>query len=150
MKKGKVLRITSVVVIVFLGVVAMTFLGNAQKSSEKRPPKNDVRTVEVQGVKFGNMTLQVEGNGLIESQKTLEITAEATGKVVFAKNNLKNGTFVKQGETILKIDPREVRNDLFSLRSDFLNSVASILPEMKIEDKTIYNKWLAYFRSINI
>jgi len=150
MKKGKLLKIASALAIVFFGVVAMRFLENTQKSSQKRPPKNDVRTVEVKVVEFKDTTLQIKGNGLIESQKTLEVTAETTGKVVFAKNNLKNGTFVKKGEVILNIDPREVRNNLFSLRSDFLNSVASILPEMKIEDADIYNKWLAYFKSINI
>lgn len=150
MKKGKLLKIGSVVVIVFLGVVAMTALGSTQKSSNKRPPKNDVRTVEVQGVDFKDITLEIEGNGLIESQKTLEITAEASGRVVYANNDLKNGTFVKKGDVILNIDQREVKNNLFSLRSDFLNAVAAIIPEMKIEDESIYNKWMTYFKSINI
>lgn len=150
MNKGNFLKVVSVVCIVFLGVAAMTFLGNTQKQSHKRAPKNDVRTVEVQNVQFSDMTLQVEGNGLIESQKNLEITAEASGRVVFAKNDLKNGTFVKKGEMILKIDPREVKNDLYSLRSDFLNAVAAIIPEMKIDDESVYNKWMTYFKSINI
>ena len=70
--------------------------------------------------------------------------------VLYAKNNLKDGTFAKEGELILDIDSREVENNLYSLRSSFMNAVASILPEMKIEDQKVYQKWFDYFNSIEI
>ena len=51
---------------------------------------------------------------------------------------------------ILDVDSREVENNLYSLRSAFLNSIASILPDMKIENEKTYNKWYEYFTSVDI
>jgi multidrug efflux pump subunit AcrA (membrane-fusion protein) len=80
----------------------------------------------------------------------LKIVSEASGKVVYAKSDLKDGTFAKEGDVILVIDQREIKNHLFSLRSDFMNAVASVLPDMKIEEKEIYDKWYSYFSDLDI
>lgn len=149
-KKRTFLRVGSVVGIVAIGFLAMTFLGSADKKSNKRDVEPEVRTVEVQNVEFKNLTLRIEGNGVVESQRTLNIVSEAKGQVEFAKNNLKNGTYAEKGELILKVDSREVENNLYSLRSDFMNTVAGIIPEMKIEDESIYDKWYDYFLSLDI
>ncbi len=51
---------------------------------------------------------------------------------------------------VLKIDSRDVENDLYALRSDFLNAVASVLPELRIDDAQIYRRWFDYFNAIDI
>jgi multidrug efflux pump subunit AcrA (membrane-fusion protein) len=43
-----------------------------------------------------------------------------------------------------------VENDLYALRSDFLNAVASVLPELQIDDGRIYRRWFDYFNSLDI
>jgi multidrug efflux pump subunit AcrA (membrane-fusion protein) len=150
MKKQTIIKVSSVIVIIAAGFLGMTALSSSNKHSNAREDKAEIRTVNTQPVKFGDHTLQVEGNGVIESQRTLNIVSEATGIVLFAKNNLKDGTFVKEGETIIDIDTREVENNLYSLRSSFLNAVAAILPDMKIENNQVYQKWFDYFKSIEI
>ncbi|MBI9073425.1 MAG: efflux RND transporter periplasmic adaptor subunit [Melioribacteraceae bacterium] len=150
MKKATVIRVVSIIAILSVGLFGMIFLSSAEKHSNKKEAKADVRTVQVTNLNYEDITLEIAGNGVIESQRTLSIISEATGKVLFAKNDLKNGTFVKKGEVIVKIDPREVENNLYSLRSDFLNSVALILPEMKIEDTKVYDKWYNYFENLEI
>ena len=150
MKKQTILKLGAVIGIIAIGFLGMTLLSSTEKHSNARDSKPEVRTVNTEPVKFGNHILEIEGNGVIESQKTLNIISEANGVVLFAKNNLKDGTFVKEGETILDIDSREVENNLYSLRSSFLNAVASILPDMKIENSRIYEKWYEYFNKIEI
>jgi membrane fusion protein (multidrug efflux system) len=150
MKKQILIKASSVVIIIAAGFLGMTALSSTNKHSNERASKPEIRTVNTQEIKFGNHVLQIEGNGVIESQRSLNIVSEANGIVLYAKNNLKDGTFVKEGETILDIDSREVENNLYSLRSSFLNAVASILPDMKIEDKQVYQKWFNYFNSIEI
>ena len=150
MKKQLIIKISSVVIIIAAGFLGMTALSSSNKHSNERVSKPEVRTVNTKAVKFGNHVLQIEGNGVIESQRMLNIVSEANGIVLYAKNNLKDGTFAKEGELILDIDSREVENSLYSLRSSFLNAVASILPDMKIENKQVYQKWFDYFNSIEI
>ncbi|RKY90370.1 MAG: hypothetical protein DRQ01_09290, partial [Ignavibacteriae bacterium] len=98
----------------------------------------------------GDLVLEIEGNGVIESQKTLQVICQAPGEVMFAKNDLKDGTFVQKGELVLQIDSREVENRLYTLRSEFVNSVAFVLPEIKIEDEEAYRKWYDYFSKLDI
>ena len=150
MKKKRLLQVSVIVAILAVGFVGMNMLGAAEKKSNKREVKPNVRTVETQKVIFSDLLLEIKGNGVIESQKTLNMVSEASGKVLFAKNDLKNGTFVKKDELVVEIDPTEVSNTLYSLRSDFLNSVASILPDLKIENVQSYEKWYEYFSSLRI
>lgn len=150
MKKTTIFRTASVIGIISIGFLGMILLGSSEKHSNKNKIKPEVRTVEVQNLDYKDMELQVAGNGVIESQNTLNIVSEASGQIMFAKNNLKDGTFVKKGEKIVEIDSRQIKNDLYSLRSDFLNSVASILPELKFENENIYNKWKSYFNRIKV
>src|SRR5690606_33007464 len=90
------------------------------------------------------------GSGVIESQRSLNHISEATGIVLFAKNDLKDGTFIREGELLLEIDSREVENNLFTSRSEFLNAIASALPEIKVEDREAYEKWHRYFTELDI
>ena len=148
--KSTLIKLGSVVGIVILGVLIMFALGSSEKESNKREVEPEVRLVETQSIFFEDLVLEIEGNGVIESKKTLNVISEATGPVLFAKNDLKDGTFVNTGELILEIDSREVENTLYTMRSEFLNSLALVLPELKIEDPDTYNKWQSYFYSLDI
>ena len=150
MKKQGFVKIGVVILIVSIGFMGMNFLGSTEKHSNKRELNPEYRTVETLSINYGDYELNIDGNGVVESKRTLKIIAEASGKVIFAKNDLKDGTFANSGEVILEIDQREIKNRLFSLRSDFMNAVASVLPEMKIEEDDIYNKWYYYFSSLTI
>jgi multidrug efflux pump subunit AcrA (membrane-fusion protein) len=150
MKKSTVIKIAAVPAILAVGFIAMSALGSTERQSNRREVKPEARAVETELLVFGELTMQVEGDGVVESERTLEIISEASGRVLFAKNDLKDGTFVRQGELVLKIDSRDVENDLHALRSDFLNAVASVLPELQLDDARIYRRWFDYFRSLDI
>lgn len=150
MKKATVLKVGSVPAILALGVLAMNALGSTERQSNRRLSGPEPRAVETQQLAFGDLTLQVEGDGVVESERTLNSVSEAGGMVLYAKNDLKDGTFVGAGEVVLRIDSRDVENDLYALRSDFLNAVASVLPELQIDDARIYRRWFDYFNSLDI
>ena len=150
LSKSSLIKIGSAAGIIVLGFFVMFILGSTEKTSNKHEVEPEVRLVETSTVNFGDLVLEIEGNGIVESKKTLNIISEATGPVIFAKNDLKDGTFVEKGEVILEIDSREVENSLYTLRSEFLNAIALVLPEIKIEDQATYNKWYEYFHSLDL
>ncbi len=150
LNKKTLIRLGSVAGILILGFFIMFVLASTEKHSNKRDVEPEVRLVETQFVNFEDLGIEIEGNGVIESKKTLNVISEANGPVLFAKNDLKDGTFVKNGELILEIDSREVENDLYTMRSEFINSLALVLPEIKIEDPESYGKWSNYFYNLDI
>jgi len=149
-RKSTLIKTGSVVGIVILGILIMSVLGSTEKESNKRDVEPEVRLVKTESVLFGDLVLEIEGNGTIESQKKLQVICQAPGEVMFAKNDLKDGTFVRKDELVLQIDSREVENRLYTLRSEFVNSVALVLPEIKIEDEAAYRKWYEYFSKLDI
>jgi RND family efflux transporter MFP subunit len=150
MKYKKTIRFGVVISILVIGFVGMGLLSSADKKSNKREIKPDIRTVSVSNLETKDITLHISGNGVIESKRSLNIVSEVSGKVVYAKNNLKSGTFVKKGEKIVEVDSREISNELLSLRSDLMNAVATILPEYKVEEDEAYEKWFNYFNNLDI
>jgi membrane fusion protein (multidrug efflux system) len=150
LNKKNLIRLGSVVGILILGFFIMFVLASTEKHSNKRDVEPEVRLVETQSVYFEDLALEIEGNGVIESKKTLNVISEANGPVLFAKNDLKDGTFVREGDLIIEIDAREVENSLYTMRSEFLNTLAQVLPDIKVEDPKAYEKWYNYFINIDI
>ena len=150
LSKSTWIKIASTAGVVLIGFFVMFSLGSTEKHSKHREVPPEVRLVETESVNFGDIVLEIEGNGVIQSQRTLNFVSEASGVVLLAKNDLKDGTFVGAGETILEVDSREVENTLYTLRSGFMNAIAVVLPEIKIEDSESYNKWYNYFISLDI
>ena len=149
-QKNTWIKIGSTFGIVLVGFFVMSALGSTQKHSKKRDVPPELRLVETETVNFGNLTLEIEGNGVVQSKRELNYVSEASGVVLFAKNDLKDGTFVGEGEKILQVDSREVENNLYTLRSEFMNSLAAVLPEIKIENKEAFDKWYKYFQTLDI
>ena len=150
LNKKNLIRLGSVVGILILGFFIMFVLASTEKHSNKRDVEPEVRLVETQSVYFEDLALEIEGNGVIESKKTLNVISEANGPVLFAKNDLKDGTFVREGDLIIEIDAREIENSLYTMRSEFLNTLAQVLPDIKVEDPKAYEKWYNYFINIDI
>ncbi len=85
----------------------------ALKATKPIPPEKEATRVRpivrVMEVKTGDFRAAIEENGTVEPKTTLEITAEVSGRIVYVSNSLRVGFFVKEGELLIEIDPREYR-----------------------------------------
>jgi len=86
-RKSTLIKTGSVVGIVILGILIMSVLGSTEKESNKRDVEPEVRLVKTESVLFGDLALEIEGNGTIESQKKLQVICQAPGEVMFVKND---------------------------------------------------------------
>ncbi len=129
----------------------MKTLSRAKKQSQKRSLEPTIRKVQTQVPLPRDIVLTITGNGLIESQNDLDIMAAVGGKIIFAKDNLKSGTFVKEGEVILEIDPRQAQNNLYLARANLINSVVSLLPDLLSKsNRKLYRKWKTYLERLDL
>ena len=135
---------------VVIGFFGMSILSSSNTSSQKRDVEPPIRAVNTEIIEFRDLDLEITGNGIVESRSILDVVSEVSGMIEYAKNNIKNGTYVEKGEVVVKVDSREIENNLFSLRSDFINAIALLLPDLKVESEQLYSKWSDYFSSIDI
>ncbi len=149
-KKSIIFKILSVFLILIIGVVGMKMLGSSKKQAKKRDVVQEVRKVETQLLMHDDVQIKIEGNGTIEAQKMVDIVSEVQGIVTFAKNDLKSGTFVKKGEILCKIDPRQAENSFHSQYAEFMRVLISFLAYTNSESDDLYNKWSKYSNELDI
>ncbi len=72
--------------------------------------KEEGPSVTVETIKARQLESVVSASGKIRARRTVNITSEVSGKVV--KLSVEEGDRVKQGQFLLQVDPRNVRNRL--------------------------------------
>jgi multidrug efflux pump subunit AcrA (membrane-fusion protein) len=139
----------TVLFIVFLvvsGWATMTYL-----SGKKTPPKQqnkgpDRRIVRVQSVQRQTLRPPIAAHGSIRPTQAYDLVSEVTGLTLAGDIPFLVGQQFQQGQTLLSIDDRQAKLTLETLKSDFLNALASVLPEIKYEVPQDSQEWLAYFQ----
>ena len=96
-----------VVVIIIVGIaVAVVFI------KLKKPPQRQEQTVLAPLVKVERLDRRdtrmiIRGYGTVNPRLQVEIVPQVSGKVVWVNPQFKAGGFIRRGELILKIDPRD-------------------------------------------
>jgi len=144
-------RVGTAISILAMGVVIMSILAATKTETKKKEATQRVRQVATQPIQYADHTLQIHGNGSIESQQRLDLVSFVGGEVVYAREDLKSGLFVQSGDILLKIDDREAQNRTLQTRSSLINAIVSLIPELRgnAQNKT-YNKWNNYLQQLNM
>lgn len=144
-------RVGTAISILVMGITVMSILAATKEETKKKEATQRVRQVATLPIKYADHVLQIHGNGSIESQQHLDLVSFVGGEVVYSKNDLKSGLFVKKGDVLLKIDDREAQNRTLQTRSGLINAIVSLIPELRgnAQNKT-YNKWNNYLEQLNM
>lgn len=144
-------RVGTAISILVLGVATMGILAATKEEAKKKEATQRVRQVATTPMIYGDHTLQIHGNGSIESQQLLDLVSFVGGEVIYSRDDLKSGLFVKKGDILLKIDDREAQNRTLQARSGLINAIVSLIPELRgnAQDAT-YKKWNIYLEQLNM
>ncbi|NQT03042.1 MAG: efflux RND transporter periplasmic adaptor subunit [Planctomycetes bacterium] len=101
------IQLLLVVVIVIIGaLIAVVFI------KYKKPPQRQEQTVlaplvKVERLDRRDIQMIIRGYGTVNPRLQVEIVPQVSGKVVWVNPQFKAGGFIRRGELILKIDPRD-------------------------------------------
>ncbi|MEE9429891.1 MAG: efflux RND transporter periplasmic adaptor subunit [Melioribacteraceae bacterium] len=150
MKNRKYIIILSGLAIVLFSFFSMKYLGGLKKSPTKIPSKENVRYVKAIPINYSNLTTELTASGRVYSQSEITISAEVIGKIEQGNVPFKKGQSFRKGDLLIKIEDYQAGLSLKAKKSSFLNRLAGILPDYKIDYSENYNSWLSFFESINI
>ncbi len=149
--KKRWFRVGSALSILGIGVAAFVILSATKEEAKKKEATQRVRQVATTPMHYADHTLQIHGNGSIESQQLLDLVSFVGGEVVYSRGDLKSGLFVKKGDILLKIDDREAQNRTLQARSGLINAIVSLIPELRGNAQdAIYKKWNSYLEQLNM
>lgn len=140
------------IVVLILGATYMAF--NALKSQKQKPPQRPKPAVKnyVMAEPFKPSTVEtvVEAFGRVGSAQQINVIAEVGGKLLQGNIPLKKGQSFKKGQLLCKIDDVEENLNLQAHKSSFLHTLASILPDIKIDFPQSFDTWQKYFDGIKL
>lgn len=150
MNKRKLIIIFSILSIIVVAIVLMMFLSSLREIPPKIPPREIKRYVKTQKVEYRDIESQVTGRGRLSSKQQVNIITEVQGKILAGDLPLKKGQSFKKGDLLFRVYDQEARLGLLARKSRFLNAIANLLPDFKVDYPDSYPKWTRFLGSINI
>ena len=146
--KRRQIYILSGILILVLAFVLSSRLG--EEEPEARPAVQDKVLVEVLQVSPDTVQSYVSLTGRVIPRDRIELFAEVGGIFIDRGTPFKEGYDYRKGEVLVQIDADEARQRLISSKSAFMNVLAQVVPDLKIDFPEIYEPWRAYLLGFNV
>ena len=135
------IQLLLVVVVIIVGVlIAVVFI------KLKKPPQRQEQIVlaplvKVERLDRRDIRMMIRGYGTVNPSLQVEIVPQVSGKVVWVNPQFKAGGFIRRGEQIMKIDPRDY--ELALRQANAAVAEAQVMLDLeKAEAKIAKEEWL--------
>lgn len=145
--KRKIL-VLSPLLLLFIGFVLMRVLSSFKDEKPKRSSQIRPRTVAAAIVELKEVPAHLTTFGTLASSQPVTLISEVSGTLQAGDIKFQPAQSFKQGDLLLKVDDRQIKHELNSIKSDLLTALASLMPEIKVSTPAIFKVWQNYFDSI--
>lgn len=149
-KRKGIVIIVSVCAILLFAVLMSGFFAGLRKKPPKTPAPEVKRYVKAEKVEYSDIESQVIGSGRLASRQQVNLIAEVQGKILAGEVRLKKGQSFKKGAVLFRIFDGEARLSLLARKSKFLNALANLLPDFKVDYPASYSNWKRFLGSVDI
>ena len=136
--------------IVGLSYGLMKFLASQKEDLRKRPSIEAKRYVKAQPVEYKKIISPVSEMGRVASVAEVDIVTEASGRIQRGNVSLKKGAGFSKGDVLFVVYPDEAALDLKASKARFLNTLANLLPDIKIDYPQYEKEYMDFFSSIDL
>ncbi len=146
----RIVIVAAFIFIVGLAYGIMRFLIAQKEEPPMRQAVEVKRYVQTEKVVYENIVSPVAAPGRVQSIEAIDIVAEASGKIIVPGVPLRKGSRFNKGDVLLTIYPDEAALALKARKSQFLNSLANLLPDIAIDFKNHKVQFDAFFAAIDL
>jgi multidrug efflux pump subunit AcrA (membrane-fusion protein) len=148
--KKKVLYFLASALVLALAVGLTSFFMKNQEEPRRSMKNENLLSVKVDTVSTRKLHPSVEYEGRISSYETVALAAEVTGRIMKGEVPFKEGENFQKGDLLVKIYKEDAQAAMTSGKSNFLRTLSSILPDLKVDFPNEYKKWKDYFNKIDV
>lgn len=145
-------RLTSFIIpiiILAVGVFAFWVLPKFKEDPPKKPHVTKKKIAKAEKVRLKDIKTQVVAYGRLKSSQPVVLYSEVNGILEQGSLDFRPGQTFKKGDLLIKVDDRQMRFDIKSSKSDLLNALASVLPEIRVDFPEHYEKWENFFNKVS-
>lgn len=137
------------VLLVFGAILVGNYIVGKKK---KRKPKFSriIKTVFVEKVQNKEIPITLTANGNLVAKNKVALFSEVQGVLKKQNKSFKAGTRYKKGQVLLNINSAEFYANLQAQRSNLFNLLASIMPDIRLDYPTEFEKWQNYLQQFDI
>jgi multidrug efflux pump subunit AcrA (membrane-fusion protein) len=136
------------VLILLVGFGLMQFLLSLRSEQPRRAPQARPRIVNIEVITLKDVPSYIVAFGRLITAQPVTLYSEVSGILQVGEVPFQPAQSFRKGDLLLKIDDRQVKLDLNSAKSDLLNALATVLPEIKVDFPEEYELWQGYFDEI--
>ncbi len=153
--------ISSVVIIILFGIVGSVSYDmgisygvknaekiRSEKNNESIDTEKEVPTVNFKTAKNEISKIKINSSGRVLSYSNTTISSEVSGTIL-SNSKIKKGYYFKKGDLLFQIKDSDTRLLLESKKSNYINTISSILADIKLDYPDEYDKWEKYFNSLS-
>jgi hypothetical protein len=146
----RIVVVAAFIFIVGLAYGLMRFLAAQKEDLKQRPAVEAKRFVKAEPVKYTTIVSPVTADGRLTSVAEVDIVAEAPGRLQQGDVPLKKGAEFSQGDILFVVYPDEAALALKASKSQFLNTLANLLPDIRIDFPEQEEGYMEFFSSISL
>jgi len=144
----RIVIVVSMLIILLVAYGLMRFLIAQKEAPPVRRSVEARRYVKVEPIQYNKIAAQVSEGGRFSSISEIDIVAEAAGKIEPGQIALKKGARFSKGDVLFVVYPDEAILSLKARKSQYQNTLASILPDLAIDFPEAEESFLEFFSSI--
>ncbi len=143
------ISIAIAVLVLFGGYAAMQSISSKKEPPPKRERKESLREVAVRSVELSSVNVDLSLQGRLVAFETVPVIAEVTGLFEASDRAFKEGVYYKKGDVLARINNTEARYALLAQKSQLAKTLATVMPELKIDYPGTFPAWDAYLRNFD-
>ncbi len=138
------------VTIIIASIIIMIALFSLRSDPPKAPAVPQTKIVDIEVAHLQDIESEIVGLGRLTSALPLVLFSEVSGTVMEGTVPFQPAQSFRKGDLVLKIDDRQIQLDIKSAKSEFLNALSSVLPEIKIDFPKDFEVWQSYFNHCDV
>ncbi len=146
----RIVIVVSIIFIIGLAYGIMRFLEAQKVAPPQRMSLEARRYVKFEAVRYHEIQAEVSGPGRLSSVSEVEIIAEAAGKIQAGDVALKKGSTFNKGQVLFRVYPDEAKLSLKARKSQYMNTLAGIIPDLKVDFPESVDAFMDFFSFISV
>jgi membrane fusion protein (multidrug efflux system) len=142
--------VAAVLIMIAGGFFLMEIFASMAEEKPKEKPITPKRYVEAVPVEYKDYITNIVASGRVMSAEKVVVSSELQGRIAEGDVPLRKGSAFKKGQVLVRIINPENKYSLKSQKSNFLNILANVLADLKLDYKNAYDIWYNFFVSIKV
>lgn len=143
-----ILSVLGVALIIGAIIYANYLIDNKHKPKPVIPKV--VKTVLVDTVNNSTIPIVITANGNLTAFQRVELYSEVQGLFKTGSKLFKPGQKFNKGETLIRLDASEYYASVQSAKSGLYNSIAAIMPDLRLDFPDVFQKWQTYLNGFDL